>query len=335
MRSARGRVWARASRGAALAALALLALLSLTPSQAAPPPPPHLGRVTSVNPAEGKPGVVTVLVQLPQDRQVHPGQSAEVVRGPKGSPIGYGVVKRIFKEVATVEVGTLIDPKVLPAEGDDVRFLDGFTSDARARGPSLPRGKVAGAHERMVLLDFGRRAGLQPGHEVLLRDPKTRLEQGRLEVELIREGSGSGVLISGKAILGAEAVVVGFVKQREEVDFVELNLLGVVAGQQDRRRGVLGVYVQRVLPGSPAHSAGVIRGDRIIAIDGGVVKDIAQVRERIEARAKERVEVLLIRADRVLSYPVAFPRPKEPKAPEAQTPAPKGDPKTPPEPQRK
>ena len=121
----------------------------------------------------------------------------------------------------------------------------------------------------------------------------------------------------------------------EEVDFVELNLLGVVAGQQDRRRGVLGVYVQRVLPGSPAHSAGVIRGDRIIAIDGGVVKDIAQVRERIEARAKERVEVLLIRADRVLSYPVAFPRPKEPKAPEAQTPAPKGDPKTPPEPQRK
>ena len=279
--------------------------------RAAPPPPPHLGRVTNVTPPEGK-GAVTVLVQVPSDRKVHPGQSAELVRGPQGTPIGYGVVKRVLKEIATVEVGTLIDPQVLPAEGDDVRFLDGFTSDARARTPSLPRGKVAGAHDRLVLLDFGRRAGLQPGHEVLLRDPQTRIEQGRLEVELIREVSGSGVLISGRAVPGAEAIVVGFVKLREEVDFVELNLLGVVAGQQDRRRGSIGVHVQRVLPGSPAQQGGVLRGDRILAIDGGVVKDIAQVRERVEARVADRVEVLLIRADRVFRYEVAF-KPREPK----------------------
>lgn len=288
--------------GVSLAA-ALLGLLVLQIGHGAPP---HLGRVTEVT--EGEKGGVTVLVQLPQDREVHPGQSAELLRGAKGRAIGYGVVKRIFKEVATVEVGTLIDPKVLPAKDDQVRFLDGFRRDTRRRGPSLPRGKVASAHDRLVLLDFGRREGLQPGHEVILRDPKTRVEQGRLEVELIRERSGSGVLLSGKAVPGAEAIVVGFVKPKEGVDFVELNLLGVVAAQQDRRRGVLGVRVRRVLPGSPAQRAGVIREDRLLAVDGRVVKDIAEVRERIEARTKDSVEILLIRADRVLRYSVAFPR---------------------------
>lgn len=293
----------RRSGGVALALGCALALAAVVRAA----PPPHLGRVTEVTASETK-GAVTILVQLPQDRAVHPGQSAEVVRGAEGKPIGYGVVKRIFKEIATVEVGTLIDPAVPPLKGDDVRFLDGFTRDPSRRGPSLPRGKVVGAHDRFVLLDVGRRAGLQPGHEVILRDPTTRIEHGRLEVEVIREQSGTGVLLSGKAVQGDEAVVIGFVKPKEGVDFVELNLLGVVAAQQDHRQGVLGVLVRRVLPGSPAQAAGVIRDDRILAIDGRVVRDIAEVRERIEARQGERVEVLLIRADRVLTYPVEFPR---------------------------
>ncbi|MBL4844007.1 MAG: PDZ domain-containing protein [Planctomycetes bacterium] len=281
-----------------------LILLAAAPALTAPP---HLGRITDVTPAEGK-TVVTVLVRLPQDRVVHPGQSAEIVRGAKARVIGYGVVKRIFKEIATVEIGTLIDPKVPPLKGDDVRFLDGFKRGSIRRGPTLARGKVASSHGGLVLLDFGRRAGLKAGHEVLLRDPKTRVEQGRVEIELIRERSGSGVLLSGRAVVGAEAVVLGFVKPKPGVDFVELNLLGVVASQRDRRRGALGIYVQRVLPRSPAHKAGVLRGDRILAVNGHVVRDIVAIRQRIEARSKGAVTVLLIRAERVLSYPVDFPR---------------------------
>lgn len=288
---------ARAS-GALFSLLAILSLASAAP--------PHLGRVTDVTPAKGKAGV-TILVQLPQDRKVHAGQSAEVVRGAKSQAIGYGVVKKIFKDIATVEIGTLIDPKVLPAKGDAVRFLDGFKR-GKSRRLTLPRGKVASSHGGLVLFDFGQRQGLKPGHEVLLRDPKTRIEQGRVEIELIREKSGSGILLSGRAVAGAEAVVIGFVKPKAGVDFVELNLLGVVAAQQDRRRGVLGVRVQRILPRSPAYKAGVLRGDRILAIDDQVVRDIVAVRERIEARAKDSVEVLLIRADRVFRYTVDFPR---------------------------
>lgn len=282
---------------------ALLALVALSGLAAAVP---HLGKVTDVTPAKGKKGV-TILVQLPQDRKVHEGQSAEVVRGAKSQAIGYGVVKKIFKDIATVEIGTLIDPKVLPLKGDSVRFLDGFKRGT-SRRLTLPRGKVASAHGGLVLFDFGSRQGLKAGHEILLRDPKTRIEQGRVEVELIREKSGSGILLSGRAVAGAEAVVIGFVKPKPGVDFVELNLLGVVAAQQDRRRGVLGVLVQRILPRSPAHKAGVLKGDRILAVDDQVVRDIVAVRERIEARAKDRVEVLLIRADRVLRYTVDFPR---------------------------
>lgn len=292
------------TRGTPLSAALVGALLSLFSLAAAAPP--HLGRVTDVTPAEGKTGV-TVLVQLPQDQIVQAGHSAEIVRGPKSQAIGYGVVKKIFKDIATVEIGTLIDPEVLPLKGDAVRFLAGFKR-GKSRRLTLPRGKVASSHEGFVIFDFGAREGLKAGHEVLLRDPKTRIEQGRVEIELIRERSGSGVLLSGRAVPGAEAVVIGFVKPKEGVDFVELNLLGVVAAQQDRRRGVLGVLVQRILPRSPAHKAGVLRGDRILAVDNQVVRDIVAVRERIEARAKDSVEVLLIRADRVLRYTVAFPR---------------------------
>lgn len=295
------------SSGARFGALGALLCALFGIASLASAAPPHLGRVTDVTPAKGKAGV-TILVRLPQDRKVQEGQSAEVVRGPKSVPIGYGVVKKIFKEIATVEIGTLIDPKVLPLKDDGVRFLDGFKRGTSRRVKGLPKGKVASSHGGLVLLDFGRRAGLKPGHEILLRDPKTRIEQGRIEVELLRERSASGILLSGRAVVGAEALVIGFVKPKPGVDFVELNLLGVVAAQQDRRRGVLGVLVQRVLPRSPASKAGVLRSDRIIAIDDKVVRDIVAVRERIQARAKDRVEVLLIRADRVLRYTIDFPR---------------------------
>ena len=289
--------------------LALLSAFVLAPTASALAAP-HLGKVTNVEAPQLKGDPVTVLVQLPQDREIHPGQSAEVLRGAKLRVVGYGVVKRIFKEVATVALGTLVDPAALPKVGDSVRFLDGFSRDSKARLPKLPRGKVLSSHGGLVLLDFGRRSGLQPGHEVILRDPKTRIEQGRLEVELIRERGGSGVLLSGEARPGAEAVVVGFVKPRPGVDFVELNLLGVVASQQDTRRGVMGVLVQRVLAASPARAAGIIRGDRILAIDGYVVRDIVAVRKRIEVRSKPLVKVLVIRAERVLTYEVDFKRKK-------------------------
>ncbi len=70
----------------------------------------------------------------------------------------------------------------------------------------------------------------------------------------------------------------------------------------------VGVPVRRVLRGSPAEKSGIGRGDRILSVDGIVVRDIASVRKRIQARASARVRVLILRGDRLVQIDVDFGR---------------------------
>src|SRR5207253_3059887 len=55
-----------------------------------------------------------------------------------------------------------------------------------------------------------------------------------------------------------------------------------------------GVLVREVLRDSPASQAGLTRGDRVVAVDGAAVKDIAGVDEKLRDRSpgdKVRLEV--------------------------------------------
>ena len=58
--------------------------------------------------------------------------------------------------------------------------------------------------------------------------------------------------------------------------------------------------------GSPAQGGGISPGDRVVAIDGQIVRDVAAIRERIEARAAATVRVALIRGDRLEFVNVSF-----------------------------
>ncbi|MGE0710380.1 MAG: PDZ domain-containing protein [Planctomycetota bacterium] len=265
------------------------------------------GQVTEVRTPEDGDGI-SVLVRLPQGLKVREGQSVEVLRG--GKTIGYGAVEQVFSEVAVATIGTLVAASDPPQKDDEVRFLDGFVPHEGKPVQALPRGSVVSVSDGLVLLDFGKSAGLKLGHEVLLRDKTSRKELGRISVELLAESSGGGVILSGEATPGAEAVAIGFAKPKENIDFVQLNLLGAVAELENpnvyRNAYHVGVPVRRILPGSPAQRAGIARGDRILAVDSIVVKDIAAVRERIQARKGEAVKVLVIRGDRVMEFAVDF-----------------------------
>jgi membrane-associated protease RseP (regulator of RpoE activity) len=269
------------------------------------------GQITEVRQA-GKTGddTVSVLISLPKGLKVKPGQSLEVLDG--GKTIAYGAVDKVFSQVAVATIGTIVGKP--PVKGYQVRFLDGFqpTSKRDKARSALPRGGVVSVRDGLVLLDFGKKQGLKLGHEVLLRDRKTRREVGRIAVELLGGTSGGGVVISGKGLVGAEAVAIGFAKPKSGIDYVQLNLLGAVAELENphvyRNAYHVGVPVRRILPASPALRAGIARGDRILAVDSIVVRDIGSVRERIQARKGDNVKVLVIRGDRILEFSVNFKR---------------------------
>lgn len=294
----------RLVRGGAL--LALLCACALLPAFGGG----DRGRVTEVRPGTTNNPGVSVLIQIPEGLKVQPGQSVEVLRA--GKTVGYGAVDQVFSRVAVATIGTLVAKE--PLKDDEVRFLDGYHKDPKGRSAALPRGTVVSVRDGLVLLDFGKKQGLKLGHEVLLRDAESRKELGRITVELLGDTSGGGVISSGKAKQGAEAVAIGLAKPNKDgIDFVQLNLLGAVAELEDPHTyrdpsSHLGVPVRRILPKSPALRAGIKRGDRILAVDRTVVRDIASVRERIQARKNDQVKVLLVRGDRVLELAVDFPK---------------------------
>jgi len=301
-----------------LAALTLAgALLCAGAAQAQDSEP---ARITEVHQSDG--AGPSVLVNLGSASGVRPGQTLEVRRDDK--TIGYGSVDRVFSSLAVATVGTLVSGVAPLKAGDQVVFLDsGFeqppgqparetpapAGDEEEDGPR-PAGRVISVRGGVVLVDFGRDSGLEVGHVVALYDASS-VEVGRIAIELVGGSTAGGLVVTGDAKMGLSATSLGMQKDREgPIDFVALDFLGVIADLEHatphRAPCHIGVPVRRILPGSPAQRGGIGRGDRLVAVDGIVVRDIASVRKRIEAREGKSVRVSLVRGDRVVHVDIDF-----------------------------
>lgn len=282
------------------------------------------GKITEVETQQK--GPPSVIVNQGSSVGIRVGQTVEVRRD--GKAIGYGSVVKVFMDLSVATVGTVVSGTGSLRAGDAVVFHDsGFNrgtdpaptkvdpppSQPRPReGTTTSKGKVVNVRDGVVLVDFGRSEGLSVGHVVSLRDGAGN-EVGRIDVELVGQHSAGGLLVSGSAKNGLEAVSMGRLPGSDGgIDFVALDFLGMVANLEHptphRSACHVGVPVRRVLPGSPAERGGLTRGDRVISIDGIVVRDIAGVRDRIQARSSERVRLVLIRGDRIVTLDVDFRR---------------------------
>lgn len=276
---------------------------------------PRVGKITEVRQAEGEGYGSTILVDVGSQGGVAPGQTIEVRRD--GKVIGYGSVETAFSDVAVAIVGTIVTGASPLRPGDEVVFNGVAFQRPEATPPpppdpaatGLPVGQVLSSHEGVVLIEFPADQTAEVGMEVSVQaDGK---ERGRLVLELVNGRTAGGLLLSGEAAKGDVARVVARAPRAEgPIDYVALSFLGVVADLEHptphRAPCHLGVPVRRVMPGSPAQRAGIGRGDRVIAVDGIVVRDIAAIRDRIEARTGDRVQVALLRGDRVLTVEVIF-----------------------------
>jgi hypothetical protein len=275
----------------------------------------RVGKVTDVRQAEVG---TTVLVDQGTDEGVAQGQTIEVRRD--GKVIGYGSVDTVFKDLAVCSVGTIVTGASPLKVGDDVAFRgQGFTRPgATAPAPAtpdpaavaLPKGKILSARDGVVLLEFGvGEPQAEVGMEVSVLGADGA-ERGRLVLELVNGRTAAGGLLSGEAKADDQAAVVSRARNEGPIDYVALSFLGVVADLEHptphRAPCHVGVPVRRVMPASPAQRAGIGRGDRVMAVDGIVVRDVSAIRERIEARQGDRVAVVLLRGDRVLSVDVIF-----------------------------
>lgn len=273
------------------------------------------GKITDVRPSEEY--GVSVLVDLGTQHGVAPGQTVELRRD--GKSIGYGSIDTAFSDVSVATVGTIVTGASPLRVGDQVivkgaGFQRPHPSKPPAQPPApeplLPRGTVAEVREHVVLLDIGRDQGVELGMEVVVLDAEGA-ERGRLQVELLNHKTAGGLLLSGDAARGDRVAVIDRPgRQDGPIDFVALSFLGVVADLEHptphRAPCHVGVPVRRVLPGSPAQRAGIGRADRVIAIDDWVVRDVTNIRERIEARSGDRVRVAVLRGDRIVTLEVVF-----------------------------
>ncbi len=58
------------------------------------------------------------------------------------------------------------------------------------------------------------------------------------------------------------------------------------------------VFVDGVVPGSPAERAGIRPGDKVLAVDGTQVNDVAQTARLIQSNAPTKVSLTLLRGDK-------------------------------------
>lgn len=278
----------------------------------------RIGRITEVREAPSEDYGTTILVDVGSNGGVGPGQTVEVRRA--GKIIGYGSVDNAFSDVAVATVGTIVTGASPLLPGDEVVFRGAsFQRPSAPVAPpqqppsadALPKGRVVSARESVVMIELAEgEPAAEVGMEVSIKSAEGQ-ERGRLVLELVNGRTAAGELVSGEAAAGDAAVAVARAGRGPDgIDYVALSFLGVVTDLEHptphRAPCHVGVPVRRVMPGSPAQRAGIGRGDRVIAVDGVVVRDVGAIRERIETRDGNRVQVTLIRADRILTMEVVF-----------------------------
>lgn len=256
---------------------------------------------------------ITVLVDRGSDAGVSEGATIEVMRD--GTTIGYGTISVAFSDVAVATVGTVVTGASPLKKGDKVLIRGKGFPEKPGTAPeqsNLPKGRVLGVREGLSILDFGSESGAAVGHEVSIRK-ENGVEVGRAMIHVVDASTSVAMLMSGKVEIGDFAQSVGAVaRTRPEgsIDFVALSFLGVVAELEHstphRAPCHMGVPVRKVIPGSPAERAGIITGDRVLSVDGSLVRDVSAIREKIEARKAPTVKLLVVRTDRVMPLEVAF-----------------------------
>lgn len=293
-----------------LIALALAcAPLAWAPAAVRAADPPRIVEIKAENGAE-----ITVLIDRGSEGGVAEGQTIEVVRD--GQTIGYGTVSVAFSDVAIATVGTVVTGASPLRKGDQITLQGKGAFPAVPGQPppeaGRPKGRVLGVREGVIVLDFGSEAGAAVGHEVSIRR-EDGVEVGRGTIQVVDGSTSVVVILSGAAKQGEFAQSLGpSARTRPEggIDFVALSFLGVVADLEHstphRAPCHLGVPVRRVLPDSPAERAGITTGDRVLAVDGGVVRDVAGIRERVESRKTPSVKIVVVRNDRLITAEVAF-----------------------------
>lgn len=294
--------------------VSLLALAGPARAQDGTPPakpdgeaaPERRGRVTDVREAEGV--GVSILVDLGSSAGVAPGQTVELRRD--GKPVGYGSIDTAFADVAVATVGTIVSGAGSLKVGDEVIIRGAGFKRGPAEAPG-PKGRVVGVRDAVVLLelDAPNAGAVEVGAEAVVVDQNGQ-ERGRVALELVHGTTAGGMLVSGSATAGDVVNVLKGTGPRGGIDYVALSFLGVVADLEHptphRAPCHVGVPVRRLMPGSPAQRAGISRGDRVIAIDGHIVRDATAIRERIEARVGDRLQVALVRNDRIINVDVIF-----------------------------
>jgi len=295
------------SLAAAVAAPALALALALA-APAAAQTGELTGEITEVTETDVE---STVLIDLGREDGVAVGQTIEVRRGDQA--IGYGTVTNAFSDVSVGTVGTVASGASPLRRGDAVVVRGAGFAAGDEEGETVEvDGEVVSTRGGVIVIDAGREQGVAVGFEAAILDADGE-EKGRIVVELVDEGTAVGMLVLGEAAEGDAARIVGRPRGRGSdggLDFVALSFLGVVAHLEHATRHRapchLGVPVRRVLGGSPAQRAGIGPSDRVIAVDGRVVREVSEIRERIETRSADVIQVLILRDDRVVQVAVDF-----------------------------
>lgn len=250
-------------------------------------------------------GSTSVLIDIGAGAGLISGMTVEVRRD--GKVAGYGTVDSVFADVAVASIGAVVLGPLKAGDEVVVRGTGFRRPDAPAAEQPAGKGKVASVRDALVLLDLEVVGTIEVGSEMIVVGPDGR-ERGRITMELVHEKTGGGMLVSGSAQAGDQ--VLASRRSRGPIDYVALSFLGVVADLEHpaphRAPCHIGVPVRRVMPQSPAQRGGIGPGDRVVAIDGIVVRDPGAIRDRIETRERERVKVTLLRGDRLVDVEVVF-----------------------------
>jgi hypothetical protein len=273
--------------------------------------------VTEVD-VDAETGETHLLLSAGRDGGVDRGDVVEVERD--GKKLAQATVVSSYADMAVANVAKDAVGRV--ARGDWVKVKPKGKRAARpADGPI----QVTGVGEGTITVSAGTARGLRKGQEAtLLRDGKPI---GRVRVETVEndkativivEGDsapavGDGLTVTPAAHEGHEAAPKGDLTRDEirrlekaaeknpKYDFVGTGFLGVVAEIEHPTPVAaschVGVLVRRIVQGSPAETAKIRAGDRVIAIDDRVVRTPAEIHRGIKRRTADVVRVTIVRDD--------------------------------------
>jgi len=73
-----------------------------------------------------------------------------------------------------------------------------------------------------------------------------------------------------------------------------------------------GLEIERIVPGSPAEKAGLLPGDRLMAVEGKEIRAVREIHEALEEKGWDKeIKFTIIREGLKIEVTVAIPRPPD------------------------